>query len=423
MSHLKERKEKNCLNCQSEVVGRYCHKCGQENLEPKETVWHLIQHFFNDITHFDGKFFETVKYLLRRPGFLSLEYMRGRRMAYLNPIRMYVFTSAIFFIILFSMKKPEDMARASDYTKDDVKVAMNLGALRQDSARLVRNLKIEDDADDREDLKEKIEYRAIEIATIKKTYGDTVMRIFNKNELAGFVTQAYTDSIASGNYNLAKQNKFKRAMRLYGKEVSDNVNVNLYENDEIFGWGIKYRTVAEYDSAEKSLPDSLRDGWLKRTTIRRAMVITREYREDRRLFLEHLIENIFHSFPKILWISLPIFAMILNILYFRHKQYFYVNHGIFAIHVYCATFIQLFVFLMIFQVTKIASASWLHTILLLLNIAVFIWMMIYPYKAMRGFYMQRRAKTFFKYFILFSLMSIINLILLCIFLLISVFTV
>jgi Protein of unknown function (DUF3667) len=423
VSHLKERKEKNCLNCQSEVVGRYCHKCGQENLEPKETVWHLIQHFFNDITHFDGKFFETVKYLLRRPGFLSLEYMRGRRMAYLNPIRMYVFTSAIFFIILFSMKKPEDMARASDYTKDDVKVAMNLGALQQDKARLEKNLRTEDDADDKEDLQEKIEYGAIEIATIKKTYGDTVKRMFNKNELAGFVTQAYTDSIASGNYNLAKQNKFKRAMRLYGKEVSDNVNMNVYENDEIFGWGIKYKTVAEYDSAEKALPDSLRDGWLKRTTIRRAMVITREYREDRRLFLEHLIENIFHSFPKILWISLPIFAMILNILYFRHKRYFYVNHGIFAIHVYCATFIQLFVFLMIFQLTKIANASWLHTILLLLNIAVFIWMMIYPYKAMRGFYMQRRAKTFFKYFILFSLMSFINLILLVIFLLISVFTV
>ena len=421
MSHLKERKEKNCLNCQSEVVGRYCHKCGQENLEPKETVWHLVQHFFNDITHFDGKFFETVKFLLRRPGFLSLEYMRGRRMAYLNPIRMYVFTSAIFFIILFSMKKPEDMAKAEDYTKDDLKVAMNIGALRQDSARLAKNLKTEDDADDREDLKEKIEYRAIEIAAIKKTYGDTVKRIFNKDELAGFVSQAYADSIASGNYNLAKQRKFKRAMRLYGKEVSDNVNV--YENDEIFGWGIKYRTVAEYDSAEKALPDSLRDGWLKRTIIRRSMVIMKEYREDRRLFVEHLLENIFHSFPKILWISLPIFAMILNILYFRHKQYFYVNHGIFTIHVYCATFIQLFVFLMIYQLGKAVPAGGWHTLVILLNIAVFVWMMIYPYKAMRGFYMQRRAKTFFKYFILFSLMSFINLILLCIFLLISVFTV
>ncbi len=110
MSHLKERKEKTCLNCQtSPLYGRYCHVCGQQNLEPKETVWHLVQHFFEDITHFDGKFFSTVKYLLKRPGFLSSEYMIGRRASYLNPIRMYVFTSAIFFLILFSLKSPERM--------------------------------------------------------------------------------------------------------------------------------------------------------------------------------------------------------------------------------------------------------------------------------------------------------------------------
>ena len=42
MSRLKERKEKNCLNCNAEVQGRFCHNCGQENIETKETVWHLI---------------------------------------------------------------------------------------------------------------------------------------------------------------------------------------------------------------------------------------------------------------------------------------------------------------------------------------------------------------------------------------------
>ena len=103
MSHLTERKEKNCLNCGTITVGRYCHNCGQENLEPKESVWHLITHFFNDVTHFDGKFFSTLKILLFRPGFLPKEYMIGRRAAYLNPVRMYIFTSFIFFLIFFSV--------------------------------------------------------------------------------------------------------------------------------------------------------------------------------------------------------------------------------------------------------------------------------------------------------------------------------
>ena len=102
VSHSKERKEKNCLNCHIEIQGRYCSICGQENTEPQESVWDLFMHFFNDITHFDGKFFSSVKYLFTKPGFLSAEYLKGRRASYLNPVRMYIFTSAIFFFLYFS---------------------------------------------------------------------------------------------------------------------------------------------------------------------------------------------------------------------------------------------------------------------------------------------------------------------------------
>lgn len=105
MSHLKERKEKNCLNCNAVVNNKYCSFCGQENVEPQESLWHLIVHFFNDITHFDGKFFSSVKYVVTKPGFLTSEYVRGRRTTYLNPVRFYVFTSFIFFLILFTFSE------------------------------------------------------------------------------------------------------------------------------------------------------------------------------------------------------------------------------------------------------------------------------------------------------------------------------
>jgi Protein of unknown function (DUF3667) len=108
VSHLKQRKEKSCLNCNAAINGRYCSTCGQENLEPQESVWHLFTHFFNDITHFDGKFFSSVKYIMTRPGFLTSEYIAGRRMSYLNPVRFYVFTSFLFFLILFSFLVKED---------------------------------------------------------------------------------------------------------------------------------------------------------------------------------------------------------------------------------------------------------------------------------------------------------------------------
>ncbi|MEO7210781.1 MAG: DUF3667 domain-containing protein, partial [Chitinophagaceae bacterium] len=127
MSHFKERKEKSCLNCHAQLVGRYCHKCGQENIEPQESFWHLLTHFVFDIFHFDGKFFTTMKDLVFKPGFLTREYVNGRRASYLHPIRMYVFTSAIFFIIYFSfvanpVKISADQLNGKDFIALQAKV-------------------------------------------------------------------------------------------------------------------------------------------------------------------------------------------------------------------------------------------------------------------------------------------------------------
>ena len=148
MSHLKERKDKSCLNCNAVIHGKYCSFCGQENVDPQESILHLIGHFFKDITHFDGKFFSSVKYVVTKPGFLSSEYIRGRRTSYLNPVRFYVFTSFIFFLIIFSFfVKSEDVIKKSEkpvtYTqKDSVKLFKKLQLKGKDSAELVKVMKI-----------------------------------------------------------------------------------------------------------------------------------------------------------------------------------------------------------------------------------------------------------------------------------------
>lgn len=103
MSHNKLREEQACLNCKTITVGRYCHQCGQENVEFHENIWSLIRHFVEDIFHFDGKFFNSLKYLITRPGYLSQEFLRGRRKSYLHPIQFYIFTSTVFFLFFYSV--------------------------------------------------------------------------------------------------------------------------------------------------------------------------------------------------------------------------------------------------------------------------------------------------------------------------------
>ena len=410
MSHLKERKEKNCLNCQATVIGRYCHICGQENLEPKETVWHLVQHFFNDITHFDGKFFATVKFLLRKPGFLSAEYVAGRRASYLNPIRMYVFTSAFFFIILYSLKSPEEMLKPAA-TKVNERVRGLTELLKKDTTD-EKELAGTVDEDDKDELRDAISKLSMEMAVIKKTYGDTTTRKFTDQELTSFYVTALTDSAQEDGLPPEAKKRIQAAMRVSQNPVSGSNLFGLNQG--------RFKTVQEYDSSQQVLPDSLRDGWFKMRLMRKLIYAQEEYIRDKQRYTEKFLENMLHSFPKILFWSLPIFALILNVLYVRRKkQFYYVDHGIFTIHVYCATFLLLLIGMLLGVLSGWVNWKWLRILTDILDFVLGLYILIYLYKAMRGFYKQGRFKTFVKYFITCSLAFVINLILLVIFLVIS----
>ena len=418
MSHLEERKEKICLNCNANLYGRYCHACGQENLEPKESVWHLVNHFFQDVTHFDGKFFSTVKFLITKPGFLSKEYMLGRRASYLNPIRMYVFTSAFFFVILFSLTSADKIMNLNENENDKNKPEKKEGIKdwEKQKARLQKTLKTEriDKDEDSTETISSINEVDEQIAAAKKVYGDTTTRTFDTKDLGILILRANMDSLKAGmpagigdklNNALAKRDSAK-------KDDDDGVNA--------FGLSSgKYKSPGAYDSAQNKLPDAQRDGWIKRMAKRKLIAINIQYHKDKHGYFEHVRENFMHSFPKILFISLPFFALILKLVYVRRPQFYYTSHGIFAIHLYCSTFILMLVMILATNLHDSVSWTWLHVITDVINFAVWVYMLIYFYIALRKFYGQGKFKTFLKYCIISFLALMINVFLMLLFVLIS----
>ena len=121
MSHKKLRQEKNCLNCGETVEDRFCSHCGQENLELKDTATHLVLHYVQDLFHYDGKLWHTLKSLVTHPGLVAAEYMEGKRQRHLEPIRFYVFASTVFFLTFFIVLGDDtyqsDLTPATNYTK------------------------------------------------------------------------------------------------------------------------------------------------------------------------------------------------------------------------------------------------------------------------------------------------------------------
>jgi hypothetical protein len=89
-----------CANCGAPLAGRYCSACGQRHHDhPVHHFWHFVSEATEDLTHADSRLWRTLIALLFRPGYLTREFLEGRRASYLPPVRLYLVVSVIFFVI------------------------------------------------------------------------------------------------------------------------------------------------------------------------------------------------------------------------------------------------------------------------------------------------------------------------------------
>ena len=122
MGHDELRHDTECQNCGYTVDVAYCSKCGQKNTETRQSFHHLITHFAEDLTHYDGAFWKTIKYLLFRPGKLTIEYLEGHRMRFVPPVKLYIFISFVtFFLMAVLAPEPEEEEHTGTHTTANVK--------------------------------------------------------------------------------------------------------------------------------------------------------------------------------------------------------------------------------------------------------------------------------------------------------------
>ena len=91
-----------CKNCNSEIKEYYCSHCGQEVKDMNLSILSFIKEFIANLFSLDSKVLVTFKHLIIKPGFLSNEYISGRRKQYTLPSRLYLFAT-ITSIIIFSI--------------------------------------------------------------------------------------------------------------------------------------------------------------------------------------------------------------------------------------------------------------------------------------------------------------------------------
>lgn len=88
-----------CLNCGTNIQLMYCPECGQREIDSDPTLRDFLHEVAEEFLHWDGKLFTTYRLLLVRPGELTREYLAGRRVRYISPLRIYLTCSVLFFFL------------------------------------------------------------------------------------------------------------------------------------------------------------------------------------------------------------------------------------------------------------------------------------------------------------------------------------
>jgi Protein of unknown function (DUF3667) len=88
-----------CLNCGFELIGQYCHGCGQ-----KAKVHRTLRSYGHDLLHgvfhFEGKVWKTLPMLAWRPGELTRRYIHGERAKFVSPLALFLFAVFLMFAVV-----------------------------------------------------------------------------------------------------------------------------------------------------------------------------------------------------------------------------------------------------------------------------------------------------------------------------------
>lgn len=355
MSHNKLRDDQNCLNCGHIVEERYCSRCGQENIQWKDSAFHLIMHYVKDLFHYDGKLWNTLKSLVRRPGLVAQEYMEGKRQSHLEPIRFYVFASTVFFLVFF-------LVIGSDLLKSEVTPKSNY------SKRLF-HLKQE-----KEFLTGHPDTAVVNqlITSLQQLSGDTIQPSPDSTLSAEETSPVLVDSILEGIDSLDQIKKLETYS--YGSAPEDEM------------------------------------GWLGKILSERLEARNEEYKSqydgDYTKAMNGVLKELFYKLPQLFFLSLPFFALFLKLLYWRSRKSAYVEHFIFAVYHYAYIFSIMLITLIVISLADTIGGTFLEALQEWLFLGMMLYPFVYLFLSMKRFYSDSLVKLALRYFILMVLMFV-----------------
>jgi hypothetical protein len=269
-----------CENCGTELNGHYCSQCGQAAIDYRRSIGHVLLDVLNEFLNWDSKFFGTIGLLITRPWRLTNEFVSGKRVRHVHPLRLYLLASVLFF---FAVNYGAKGLRFEPGKIPDNKRGEVAAAVAEKRAEIQKEL-------DQENLSPEQRRKA-----------EAVLDSLTKPNASPATSPSPTVTVTPSAGATMSPSESNR--REYGA-VGDRPFVVFDENDK------------------SSTPF---ERWLEA----RAKEKMGEHGTKMGLFITTLFSNL----PYMMLGCIPLFALVLKLLYVR-RRIFYIDHLIYSLHIH-----------------------------------------------------------------------------------------
>jgi Protein of unknown function (DUF3667) len=273
-----------CENCGAQLTGHYCAQCGQAAIDYRRSFGHVILDVLNEFLNWDSKFFGSLGLLITRPWRLTNEFVGGKRVRHVHPLRLYLLASVLFFFAVNYGAKGLKFEPGNIPGDKKAEVAAEIEQKRD---------KIEKDLD-----KQKL-------SPEQRRKAEEVLNSLTKPNPAPTVSgsPAATAEATASLTPAASASPGESGKREYG--------------------AVGERPFIVFDDKESASTPFER--WLEA----RAKEKMGEHGTKMGLF----ITTLFNNLPYMMLCCIPLFAFVLKVLYVR-RRIFYIDHLIYALHIH-----------------------------------------------------------------------------------------
>ena len=302
-----------CENCGAPLAGHYCSKCGQAAIDYRRSIGHVLIDVLNEFLNWDSKFFASIGLLIAKPWQLTNEFVQGKRVRHVHPLRLYLLASILFFFVVnYSAKGLRfDPGKIPEEKRAEVAAAV---------------------AEKRDEIQKELDKENLSPAERQKA--QQVLDSLTKPSTSPTTSTSPTASPSPEASATASPSESNR--RDYGA-VGD-------------------RPFVVFDENEKSQTPFER--WLEA----RAKEKMGEHGTKMGLFISTLFSNL----PYMMLCCIPLFALVLKVLYIR-RRIFYIDHLIYALHIhsffYTGIMLIVFITMGLNRIAPGAIAGWIIALL------------------------------------------------------------